>query len=372
MNKLISVLCIVIALFSVSCGSAPKTLQRPIPPKTEAEKTFLDLYIEGQRFYDNGNLDDAENSILIGIEKNPEYMPLYELLGHIYFAQSFYEKAESNYSKVLSINAYSIPSRIGLGRIYLKEMNYILAKEQFDTVIEIKDDNAEAYFYTGMIYQETRQGFLAKISFIKAIKADNSFRQTIDGIINLTDEKTAKMFHNNYLNLPARPELSRGELAALIFAVFTNDRVFENKSDNPAFSTPQMISTEQSLEISDVPDNHWAVHEITSIVKSGLLDLFPDNSFKPDTKIINADFASIIQKIFFRLTNDNSIFTKYIGESSPYLDLNDSHWAYSAVRLSVLKGIIEPKSSNVYGIRDYISGLTAVKALTKLNNSYSK
>jgi heat shock protein HslJ len=49
---------------------------------------------------------------------------------------------------------------------------------------------------------------------------------------------------------------------------------------------------------TDIPDNYWAQDFITVLVERNLMSGFADGTFRPDTPVTRAEFASLLQKTF--------------------------------------------------------------------------
>ena len=49
---------------------------------------------------------------------------------------------------------------------------------------------------------------------------------------------------------------------------------------------------------SDVSGNHWAINQINSFYKKGIINGYEDKTFRPNDKITRAEFVKIINKAF--------------------------------------------------------------------------
>ncbi len=346
----------------INCSSSQKiTESRPV---YEEEKTYLDYFNLARNNFNENKFDDAEGMLEKCLELNPGYSPASILFGELYLARNELEMALVKFQQALNQNAYSVSARTGIGRIHLNRGQLDRALIAFENIIRIESNNPEPWFYKGVILNQQAKEFLSVTSFVRAINLDESYRKTVEEIIPITDPRISKIFKKEYLAIEGKPVISKCDLAALIGAVFNTRRIFRDVSEG--FKTPEELESEMlRVSISDVPEYHWAYDEIRMSVSSGLLELFPDNTFKPDQPVIKADFASVLQKLTIRMTNDRSLLTKYIGENSPYDDLNSSHWAYPSVRLAVDNNFLTPRMNNIFGISDHIDGITAINAMTK-------
>jgi lysozyme len=54
---------------------------------------------------------------------------------------------------------------------------------------------------------------------------------------------------------------------------------------------------ELAKKFKDVPATHWAADEIAAAVDDGIMEGYPDGTFKPDQAITRAEFAAAIAKM---------------------------------------------------------------------------
>ncbi|MDR1005963.1 MAG: OmpA family protein [Bacteroidales bacterium] len=89
-------------------------------------------------FMNTNREDKAEKQLLKIIEDYPDYTDAYQALAELYFAQRKYDKAITNYEKVLADTANNdIYARLRLANLYLKTMEYDKAAAELD-IIETK------------------------------------------------------------------------------------------------------------------------------------------------------------------------------------------------------------------------------------------
>jgi uncharacterized protein YdbL (DUF1318 family) len=87
----------------------------------------------------------------------------------------------------------------------------------------------------------------------------------------------------------------------------------------------------QEVSFSDVNSNHWAVDVILSAVTDGIVDGYPDGTFKPDNPVGQKEFTSMLIRAYHPtdFEKDNSIENNW---SKPYMDYAfDYGWGSSIV-----------------------------------------
>ena len=72
----------------------------------------------------------------------------------------------------------------------------------------------------------------------------------------------------------------------------------------------------------DVGSSHWANGHIGAVVSQGIMNGYPDGTFKPDNPMTRAEVAAVIASAY-NLTQSTS--------TNPFSDLNQNHWSFSNV-----------------------------------------
>ena len=78
---------------------------------------------------------------------------------------------------------------------------------------------------------------------------------------------------------------------------------------------------------SDVPSTHWAAKYINSAYAKGWVNGYPDGTFNPDGTISRAEVVTIVNSMLNRAIDDTAL----AGLGNPYNDINSSHWAYAGI-----------------------------------------
>ena len=108
---------------------------------------------------------------------------------------------------------------------------------------------------------------------------------------------------------PSR-NLTRAEFAALIFR-FTG--IEKANIENP---------------FTDFDETHWAYNEILALTNSGLIEGYPDKTYKPENNITRAEVMTVINKLLGRKPLES--YVKSL-EFNPYNDLYEDTWYYVTV-----------------------------------------
>ncbi len=98
------------------------------------------------------------------------------------------------------------------------------------------------------------------------------------------------------------------------------------------------------VNFSDI-NGHWAEAVIKEMANMGILNGYPDGSFRPDGDITRAEFAQVIFKAFELDTGDySSTFTDIAG-----------HWAENSIETVAHFGIVSGYNASTFGPDDKIN-----------------
>ncbi|WP_336787952.1 S-layer homology domain-containing protein [Paenibacillus sp. MMO-177] len=97
----------------------------------------------------------------------------------------------------------------------------------------------------------------------------------------------------------------------------------------------------------------WARESIGILAYYGVISGYPDGTFHPAQKITRAEMAAILSKII--------VLQSHSGEANTFLDVAPQHWAKKMIEEAAAAGIIQGKGQNQFAPDD---NLTRAEALT--------
>ncbi|MEK4027749.1 C40 family peptidase [Pseudobacillus sp. FSL P4-0506] len=146
---------------------------------------------------------------------------------------------------------------------------------------------------------------------------------TYDAITTLTDQNIIQGF-DDYTFRPDEP-VTRGQAAAII------NRVLKGK--------PEIMS-----HFKDVPKSNRFAVDIAAIREAGIINGYPDKTFRPEAYMSRTEMAVIVQKAF-ELKLGNAA-----AASNPYAEIKSGYWAYEPiVTMSVIDKTGIFKTEKYYG-----------------------
>lgn len=99
-------------------------------------------------------------------------------------------------------------------------------------------------------------------------------------------------------------------------------------------------TTPPPLDISDVPQDHWAYPFIVSLYEKGLLPDLPEGQLQPDKPMTRAEFAALLNRSFVQ---------SEAGETQlGFVDVSDSYWAVDAIKQVVNTGYMSGFPDNTF------------------------
>ncbi|GGD58269.1 hypothetical protein GCM10010911_15100 [Paenibacillus nasutitermitis] len=101
---------------------------------------------------------------------------------------------------------------------------------------------------------------------------------------------------------------------------------------------------------------HWAEREISEWINNGLVNGFPDGSFRPDQKITRGELAALVNRAFG------------FNETEPvsFTDLPETHWAYPDMTIAAKSGYLQGYGAGVIGAGRTVSRQEAAIVITRL------
>jgi len=108
----------------------------------------------------------------------------------------------------------------------------------------------------------------------------------------------------------------------------------------PPLADPLEDVTPPPLDISDVPEDHWAYPFILDMYEQGLLPDFPSGQFEPDKPLNRAELASLMNQAFVAEPVEREPFN--------FADVSSGYWASDAIDQVVERGFMSGYPDNEF------------------------
>lgn len=130
-----------------------------------------------------------------------------------------------------------------------------------------------------------------------------------EAILALVDEGVISGYEDHTFR-PDRP-VTRAEFAKIVALAFG-------------------IKPGQGATFTDLPAKHWATEYISSLVDQGIIQGYPDGTFRPNNKITRAEALTMLARALDLLNSDQTT-----PEWAPsFSDVEPDHWAYIPIELT--------------------------------------
>ncbi len=87
------------------------------------------------------------------------------------------------------------------------------------------------------------------------------------------------------------------------------------------------INSANGTIFSDVSSSHWAYLDIDSVYNKGLINGYPDGTFRPESPITRAETSAIINRMIGRDPSSETIE----NAENPYSDITPEYWSYEDI-----------------------------------------
>jgi len=157
-----------IAVTVLICGYIVVTKIIPEP------EPYVQHQLEGDRFYEEGKLDEAIEEYKKSLELNPKSVTPYIMLGMIYEDKNENEKAQDYFSQGKKLFTKETDFYNQRGMTYYQKGKLDKAALDAQKVLEIEQDNAAAHFLLGNVYEregKTKEA-IAEYQIVSDLDAD--------------------------------------------------------------------------------------------------------------------------------------------------------------------------------------------------------
>lgn len=250
---------------------------------------------------------------------------------------------------------------------------YDSAKDHFEDAIDLTPNDSAPYFFMGLAEAERLNYDQASAMFDKVLSIGKSYEaeanQELKRIQEIRRALPGSKFGAKIANVA---KITRADVAALFIAELRLDRLYQQSKANAKGSTFQAPQAQQRMKLDPLqkyPDavdisGHPMEDSIKEVMALGVKGLSPDPSHKfyPDQDFKRAEFAQLIQDLLVKITKDVSLSTRFVGEPSPFPDINEDVWYYNAARTVVNRGLmtVNNKVTGEFGPLAPVSGADAL------------
>jgi tetratricopeptide (TPR) repeat protein len=340
----------------------------------------------GHKLLSKGRVDDARREFEMATDLDRRYAPAYAGLALAAGSTGRFDEAKENLEKagryaqgpgqevevaVAYIRLYTMGGE-AIARDWLAQSRAWLERASREGAAD-----PALLYYMGMAHKAAYQldiarDFFARVMGAKgryAAEADNQYSQIQK--IERAEPKTEAA-----KRIVLSEEISRAQAAALFIGelnlpVLLEDgagRSFETRYGATGQAS-QIQSPARGLEAPDI-SGHALEKELRLILSYDIRGLrpFPDGTFQPDKPITRADYALIMEDLLIRLTNDETLGTRFVASISPFPDVKNDFSYFNAVMVCTSRNLMTPKNllTNEFDPLGPMSGADALLGIRNL------
>ena len=218
------------------------------------------------------------------------------------------------------------------------------ARKEFNRAIQLDKKYAPGYEGMGLVYLEMKDVKLSEKYMKKALDLDSEFAPAMIGMGRILMAKgnnkgAIKWFDKGIKIDPTYEEAY----------IYKADAYVNMKMYNRAEET-------YNEGMKKLPNSQ----DIMKVMSLGIMEPFPDGNFYPNKPITRANFAMAVQNLLAGLLKDPALTTRFIGNTSPFPDVPNSHYAFNAIMLVTTRGIMSAKIDGTFGLSDNVKGKDAL------------
>jgi len=368
---------VVIAMIALTIACAPKARKPVSEMDTPEHHTFT-----GLKFLDEAKYSDAEREFDLATQLAPGYSRAHagSALVKVYrgdFKAAFETMkkalgyAETKEDKVFVHVAYiRLHTLNSLDKDWLKKAN-----SEFDDAVNIDPQSSAAYYFMGIAYKTALDFSLADQMFKQVLELNKEYVKEADGEWKLTQKiQRAMPGTMTGKKIAVLERISRADAAALFMEEMKIDVLYKKrtiKTFDTSFKDPEKAKSSQvGLSLPKDIADHPLRADVEGILRIGVrgLEAYPDGSFHPTEFIDRASYAMMIEDILIKVTGDNALATKFIGQTSPFPDLRSDLPYFNAVMVVTSRGIMEVKdfTTGEFAPLGPVPGVDALLIIRKL------
>ena len=374
--KRLIVLVAALALVVAGCGK-----------KTSPPTSLMDSpeyhYTNGLKYLDKDQIDEAMKSFDRAVALDPKSPLGYIGKGLAYGKKGEYKPAFENMSKGKGLDK-GIEANIGMIRLYSMQRakGWVPeAESEFKTAKKKDPNSARLHYFMGMAYK-------VALDFDKAAEM---FKTVLDMNKEFTGEANTEWALIQKIQRAAPgteigkkialiDKIDRADIAALFDQEMNLEKLYTKrgvKTYDTSFKAPTEASTDMQTEkvikmepATDIAD-HWLKPSIDLVLKLQVrgLEAGPNHTFEPDKLITKGEFALMLEDILIKVSGDEKLATKFLGATSPFPDIRNDQYFFSAAMTTTSRGFIEAdKATGEFKPGDPVSGADALLSIREFKN----
>lgn len=370
---------VLIAMISISLlvlACAPKLRQAGGEMDTPEHHEFT-----GRRLLEEKKYEEARREFELALQLAPHFSRAYIGIALVRANQGDHQGAVESmrnawkYVKTkderaaLHVAGIRIFTLDGSGKEWLKN-----ARDEYDDAMELDPRSAAACYAMGLAYKKGLEFDQAGGMFRKVLDLQGEYTGQADKEWDLV-QKIQRAMPGTITGkkIAILDSINRADVAALFMEELKIDNLYKKrtlKTFDSSFKDPGQAGKIEAVTINplDISD-HPLKADVEGIVSLGVrgLELYPDGSFRPDEPVARAVYALMMEDILIKVTGDNALATRFIGQTSPFPDLRSDLPFFNAAMTVTSRGIMAAAdlTTGEFAPLSPVSGADALLAIRK-------
>ena len=392
---LVVLLAAVAALLAAGCAKPPRVAEGRLD--TPEHHT-----LRGLDFIEEGNWAEAGRSFDLALSLGKDYGPAYAgkaiVVAHTADTKTMNEgQRERIYNQAKELldkadkyakgddqeRAYHVAA-IRVHRLTQFPRNYVSnAEAHYEKAVKLdpRGLDPDPAFYMARAYRDEFQLNKAQEMYRKVLGMNTSKTGKADEELSLVQKILRAEPGSRVGKVIAFDEsITRADIAALFVEELRLGRLYLRGGGNQVdtgFKPPPGQAQFQAETVVKAPDatdieSHPLRADILEVLKLRVAGLQPDpaHQFHPNTTVLRGEFAMMVEDILVKVTGEQGLRTKFIGQPSPFRDVrSDVPW-FNAIQVVTTRSLMEPKDkvNGVFKPGDPITGADALLVLRLLKD----
>jgi tetratricopeptide (TPR) repeat protein len=229
--------------------------------------------------------------------------------------------------------------------------NLETALEHYRKATELEPNDASAWREIGEILEARHEHAAAGEAYQQALGIEPS--ADIRDRINRSQALLAlARLPVDYRRIPESPAITRGELAALVGVHFEK---LLDQTGHP-----------DAVVVTDTRE-HWAASWIFAVTRAGVLDVYPNHTFQPDSIVRRSDLAQAVSQLLRLLSQQSPVLAEKWKTPQPEIaDVDPGNLNYAAISVAIESGVLPLLEGSTFQLSRSVSGAEAVAAMERL------
>jgi hypothetical protein len=258
--------------------------------------------------------------------------------------------ATEAYDRVIAASPDSGFLYVEFGKLEQRRGDLTAALRHAEEAARLDPQDGVALLFLGEIYEANEDLSSALIAYERADVAEST-AETASHIDRVVELMFLAELPSEVGEIPLRPSVTRGDLAALIGIRFME--LLAEGRDRPVI-------------IIDTRD-HWGRAWIQSVADAGVMDVDAAYRFDPAGPVRRSDLAEIVDKVFDLIERQGlGDMQPNNGQTLTFVDMSATHLSYGAAQRAVMAGVMVAFDNDTFQPSRPVTGLDAVETVDRL------